>query len=365
MNKLYPTILLLCMTWNWNQLYAQHSLQQVEALQTDPNIYAAQKISQHIEIDGKMESIWDTVPWSSEFMDIEGLHNAKPQYQTQFKMLWDEAYLYIYAKLVEPHIWGTLNQHDAIIYHDNDFEVFIKPKLATSSYFEIEINALNTIMDLMMVKPYRFGGQAIMHWDTKNIKSAVHVEGTLNSPKDTDKYWAVEMAIPFTSIANFGSNATPRLNDYWRINFSRVQWQHDVHEGKYTRKKKNGIIVEENNWVWSPIGLINMHYPERWGFVQFVQNEAASKLPPYYHLEKTAWNIYYLQQLYKNKHQQYSADLTLLEGYTELLYENLTKYDIVITLSADKQFYHILLKEKSKNYYFTIDSHGHYTTNYE
>src|SRR3712207_6853585 len=32
-------------------------------------------------------------------------------------------------------------QHDAIIYHDNDFEVFIDPDNDTHQYFEIEVNA--------------------------------------------------------------------------------------------------------------------------------------------------------------------------------------------------------------------------------
>jgi hypothetical protein len=27
--------------------------------------------------------------------------------------------------------------------------------------------------------------------------------------------------------------------------------------------------LAEDNWVWSPQGLINMHVPERWGWVEF------------------------------------------------------------------------------------------------
>ena len=32
---------------------------------------------------------------------------------------------------------------------------------------------------------------------------------------------------------------------------------------------KNGKYVPEFNWVWSPQGVINMHVPERWGYVFF------------------------------------------------------------------------------------------------
>src|SRR5437762_10018554 len=47
--------------------------------------------------------------------------------------------------------------------------------------------------------------------------------------------------------------------DQWRVNFSRVEWRHEVLDGKY-RKIPN---LREDNWVWSPQGVIDMHRPER------------------------------------------------------------------------------------------------------
>jgi hypothetical protein len=365
MKKRYPIILFASLVCFFTSLKAQNSLAQVEALQHAPKVYAAKKINSNIEVDGKMESIWNTAPWSSEFIDIEGVHKPKPTYQTQYKILWDDENLYIYAKLREPHVWGTLQKHDAIIYHDNDFELFLKPNLGSPIYYEIEVNTLNTIMDLMMPKPYRMGGQAVMHWDVKNLKSAVHIEGTLNDPTDKDNYWAIEIAIPFGSLQKFGNSSTPKINSFWRINFSRVQWQHEVNDSTYSRKKLNGKHIPENNWVWSPIGLVNMHYPERWGFLHFVQNEESTELPPFYEIEKTAWNIHYLQHIHKNKQQNFTSNLTELEGFSTLLKKDLDKYEVQITLSSDKKFYHMIFKEKNSKHYFTIDSYGNYTTNYE
>ncbi len=56
--------------------------------------------------------------------------------------------------LGEPAIWGKLTKRDAIIYKDNDFEVFIDPDGDGLNYYELEINALGTIMDLFLKKPY-------------------------------------------------------------------------------------------------------------------------------------------------------------------------------------------------------------------
>jgi hypothetical protein len=57
----------------------------------------------------------------------------------------------------------------------------------------------------------------------------------------------------------------PAPGDRWKINFSRVQWHLDVVDGQY--QKRPGL--PEDNWVWSPQGMVDMHQPERWGLVEF------------------------------------------------------------------------------------------------
>ena len=97
-------------------------------------------------------------------------------------------------------------------------------------------------------------------------QTAVHVSGTLNNVKDTDLSWSVELAIPWKALAEFAHRPTPpRAGDQWRVNFSRVEWQHEIVDGQYRKVPK----TPEDNWVWSPQGLVDMHHPERWGYVQF------------------------------------------------------------------------------------------------
>ena len=40
----------------------------------------------------------------------------------------------------------------------------------------------------------------------------------------------------------------------------------DIVDGKYQKQNK-----PEDNWVWSPQGIIDMHQPEHWGYLRFVQ----------------------------------------------------------------------------------------------
>ena len=226
-------------------------------------------------------------------------------------MLWDDTCLYIAAQIRDPNVWATLTRHDATIFHDNDFELFIDPGNTTHQYFEIEDNAFNTIFDLFLNKPYRNGGNALTTWDTKGLRSAVKIQGTLNDPTDTDKGWTVEMAIPFKAISNYMQ--LPKDGTFWRANFSRVEWDIKVVDGKYVKlKDSTGHTLPEHNWVWSPQGVINMHYPERWGYLQFNKgniNNTTFTLP-YSELQKRyLWLIYYQEKLWRNEHHVYIDSL--------------------------------------------------------
>lgn len=223
-------------------------------------------------IDGVLDDeCWKKAPWTASFQDIRGKDFPKPAYDTRVKMLWDDHYFYVAAYLEEPHIQGTITQRDAVIFHDNDFEVFIDPDGDTHLYYEFEMNALNTIWDLLLVKPYREGGPALNGYDAKGLRSAVYIDGTLNDPSDIDKAWYVEIAFPLDVLAELNGNRKPSDGDQWRVNFSRVEWHTTIENGKYVKEKDpiSGKTLPEENWVWSPQGVVDMHRPEMWGFIHF------------------------------------------------------------------------------------------------
>lgn len=347
--------------------YAQNTKEDLQRMQIAPQLYAAQKTTLPIVIDGKDDDkAWQYARTIDELIDIRGADYATPKYNTQIKMLWDTTNLYLYARLEEPHIWGTLTQHDAIIYHNNDFEVFIKPYENQSTYYEIEVNTLNTILDLMMNKPYRFGGEANLNWDVKGLQSAVFINGTNNNPNDKDQYWSVEMAIPFTALQSFGRKATPTAGDYWRLNFSRVQWQHEIVAGQYQRKRQDKKLMEEDNWVWSPIGLIDMHYPERWGYLLFVdQDNAPEAYPASYNIERFTWNLHYAQKLHRQANRTYSASLPQLLKQHDFLAAMAHAYRYEIITNGAKNFYRIEIKDPVQKIRTSIDSQGNYTIQYD
>lgn len=282
-----------------------------------PRQYVCPPAKQAPKIDGLLDDpAWQGAPWTEPFIDIEGPLQREPRLRTRAKMIWDAEYFYVGATLLEPQLWGKLTEHDAVIYYDNDFEVFIDPDGDNHLYFELEVNALNTVWDLMLIKPYRDGAPAIDSWDIAGLRSAVHVDGTLNDPSDLDTGWTVEIAIPWAALAGgAGRPSPPHAGDIWRVNFSRVQWRTHVVAGQYEKilDPDTGKSLPEDNWVWSPQGLIAMHCPEMWGEVLFVDGTGGTFAETPEHNDITVANllmpIYYLQRQWQEEHGQYAAEL--------------------------------------------------------
>jgi len=281
-------------------LFVNYSAQSQESYNFIPKNYIAYHTSESIHIDGKAdESSWGKVSWTDDFIDIEGVKT--PTYRTRMKMMWDDVHFYFYTELEEPHIWGDITKKDAVVFYNNDFEIFIDPDGDTHNYYEFEMNALNTIWDLFITKPYRdIGNLVLNNWDYKDIKTAVQIDGTLNDPSDIDKKWTIEIAIPWKSInETYDEKIVSPKGETWRVNFSRVNWDYNLIDGKYHRKKdkKTDKYLHEYNWVWSPQGVINMHEPEHWGYVYFSEKKVGEKdVFTYGKDEKIKYKLYELHR---------------------------------------------------------------------
>lgn len=350
-------------TFGFLSLEAQQSdFKSYENLFTPPKNYTVPYTNEPIIIDGNINDMaWNNAEWTDTFEDIEGDLKPKPYYATRAKMLWDENYLYIAAEMEEENVWAYLNQHDQVVFFDNDFEVFIDPSNTTHKYFEIEINALNNIFDLFLPKPYREGSGALISWGGEGLKHAVQVYGSLNNPNDKDQGWTVEMAIPFKDITIGNDPNVPKDGDIWRLNFSRVQWETEIKDGKYVKKKDTqGNDLPENNWVWSPQGVINMHLPERWGYIQFSKKEKHAEAPlfavPYMEKQKDyLWLIYYKQKEYKERNGFYAKNLKALSINPNPIIDNISN---ILTMESTTNQFEATIVKKGESEKISINTEG-------
>lgn len=318
--RTYCLLFLVLLLGGWPDVAAQTRIPEPK-ISWPPPSYVCYRAAAPVRMDGNIsDEAWAGAPWSERFIDIEGSSRPKPRFLTRFKMLWDDTFLYIGADMEEPDLWATLTKRDSIIFHDNDFELFIDPDGDTHNYYELEVNALNTVWDLYLVMPYRDGGPAIHSWDMSGMQSAVKTEGTLNKPGDKDKGWSVEIALPWEALKEAARpKSAPKAGDQWRINFSRVEYRLATENNGYKKAvdPNTGKPYREDNWVWAPIGLINIHYPELWGYLQFSGVLAGQGREEFQERpeENAKWalrRIYYRQWARKSETSAFASDLEAL-----------------------------------------------------
>lgn len=294
----------------------------------DPPVYFCPRAKGELVLDGNIDKpFWREVPYTESFCDISGKDYPSPRFRTRVKICWDDQNLYIAALLEGSEIWATITKRDSVMYYDNDFELFLDPSSSTHNYLELEMNALNTQWDLMLTQPYRDGGRSVTGWDIKGVETAVWIDGVLNNPSAENRSWSVEVKIPFASVMEtyskeenppelercYPGRVAPRLGEFWRMNFSRVQWLVDTKDGGYRRRtNENGAVLPEDNWVWAPTGLIDIHCPEFWGFVFFTNQCESCPIPEDEQRKLKLRTVYYAEYRHYAEHGYFSADIRQL-----------------------------------------------------
>ena len=77
-------------------------------------------------------------------------------------------------------------------------------------------------------------------------------------------------------------------------------------DGKYVKVKGR----PEHNWVWSPQGVIDMHRPERWGYLQFSTGNPGTvkfRPDPDFETKELLHRVYYAQRAHRTKHGRYAG----------------------------------------------------------
>lgn len=321
----------------------------------NPPVYYCKRATKKFELDGNLDKpFWEDADFTDYFVDIEGDKRETPRFKTRAKMLWDDENLYFGAVLEGDEIWGILEERDCVIFQDNDFEIFIDPDSDTHQYYEFEMNAKNTVWDLLLTKPYRdFGGKPVNGYDIHGMQTAVYIDGELNNPNADNKKWSVEVVMPFTALKETAKESrNPKVGEYYRLNFSRVHWRVDKDNGEYKKQinPETNSPYPEDNWVWAPTGLINIHYPELWGFLFFTENGERYDIP---NDELLKWE---LRKLYYKQHALYDTKGYFTTDLEELL--NGEKIDIEPIIEVTKHTFEMRVLSQDKKREISIQADG-------
>ena len=85
----------------------------------------------------------------------------------------------------------------------------------------------------------------------------------------------------------------------------------------YKRQDENGNVLPEDNWVWAPTGVINIHYPELWAFVFFSEDRedapCDSTIPEDEYRRWELRKLYYAENILFETTGSYSSSLDELQ----------------------------------------------------
>jgi hypothetical protein len=174
-----------------------------------------------IRIDGKAdEAAWRKAEALQDFAVF--WQNRKPKTATVARLLWDDDHLYFTAEMEDNDLFADVKEHNGITWENDVFELFFKPDAGRRPYYEFQVNALNTQLELFLPSRGSGGYRRFGAGTRLGMESAVVLRGTLNNWEDRDTGWTVEGRIPWTAFAKTGGR--PKPGDRWRFALCRYDY---------------------------------------------------------------------------------------------------------------------------------------------
>lgn len=170
----------------------------------------------------------------------ENLSGRAPEQKTWIKTAWDDRGLHVLFHAEDTNAWATMAARGAPLYEEEVVELFLDPTGDLEGYFEIEVNPLNAVLEVVL-RRNRSGYRKDFRWRCDGLQTAVS-----KSPN----VWETEIFLPFESLAPGGGG----LGKTWRVNFFRIDRPKD------TPRELS---------AWSPTGCSTFHAPRRFGFLEF------------------------------------------------------------------------------------------------
>lgn len=171
----------------------------------------------------------------------ENTIGTAPRQSTHIAVSRTASHLHVRFECEDAQPWATITRRDGPLYQEEVVEVFIDPFGDLECYFEIEVNPLNTLLDLMLRRVVK-GWRKELAWQCEGLETSACVGAT---------GWTAALAIPFASLVS----QPPSPGSIWRANFLRID-------------RPPGFPRELS--AWSPTLRNTFHDPDRFGYLEFV-----------------------------------------------------------------------------------------------
>jgi hypothetical protein len=188
-------------------------------------VYECRWTAEPITIDGKGdEAAWKQAQVIDRFY-LPGQGGKLGRTATKARLLWDHDYLYFLAEMEDADLYANVTEHDGPAWDNDVFELFLKPSEKNPGYYEFEVNAANTTLDMFLYSRGSGGYNRYKATDEFDFQTAVQLRGTLNDPRDRDQGWTVEGRLRWRDFAHTGG--APAVGDRWKFALCRYDYSVD------------------------------------------------------------------------------------------------------------------------------------------
>ena len=171
---------------------------------------------------------------------LDNLTGVAPRQATRVTLSRKPTHLHLLFECEDTRPWATITRRDGPLYEEEVVEVFLDPFGDLECYFEIEVNPLNAVLDLMLRRVGK-GWRKEFAWKCEGLETSAAFTAT---------GWTATLIIPFAALLP----QPPAPGCVWRANFLRID-------------RPPGVPRELS--AWSPTHRNTFHEPGRFGFLEF------------------------------------------------------------------------------------------------
>jgi hypothetical protein len=181
--------------------------------------------------------------------DVPAIDWGPPPWVTRFRGVSTPAALLLRFDVYDDEPWHTMTRRDEHIWEEEVVEIFLDPDRTGLNYYELEINPINVLCDLVVVKPW-----PELHsdpaWDFAGVETGVVPYRGEHAGPDG---WTATARLPWQGFRALPSRAAlpPKPGDRWRFNLYRI-------------KRPRGPARPHDDVIhaaWSPTGGPSFHVP--------------------------------------------------------------------------------------------------------
>lgn len=181
--------------------------------------YTAKKTDAPPVIDG----ILNDACWKSADTVHLALHDGgNPEYPSNVSVCYDDAALYIAFECRDLDAASLVRDRDGPVESGEYVSVGIDADADTVTFAIIGVAPTGAVRDMFILRRTGQSDKVHADWNCDALRTSVSVYGGGAMPGTEDRFWTVEMALPYTEFYT-AVNIPPPPGEEWRIVFMRSE----------------------------------------------------------------------------------------------------------------------------------------------